>query len=121
PRSASSSPSTSNCPPSRRSSNVRALIRPSARPSECHRNRPAKSPEAPAPGRRIWTPMSLIEAVLAREVLDSRGNPTVEVDAILTDGAFGRAVWRSGASTGEHEAVELRDEDPKRFGGKGVL
>jgi enolase len=65
--------------------------------------------------------MSLIEAVLAREVLDSRGNPTVEVDAILVDGAFGRAAVPSGASTGEHEALELRDGDPKRFGGRGVL
>jgi len=65
--------------------------------------------------------MSLIEAVLAREVLDSRGNPTVEVDAILVDGAFGRAAVPSGASTGEHEALELRDGDLKRFGGKGVL
>ena len=65
--------------------------------------------------------MSLIEAVQAREILDSRGNPTVEVDVALVDGAFGRAAVPSGASTGEHEAVELRDEDPKRFGGKGVL
>ena len=65
--------------------------------------------------------MSLIEAVLAREILDSRGNPTVEVDVILVDGAFGRAAVPSGASTGEHEALELRDGDPKRFGGKGVL
>jgi enolase 1/2/3 len=65
--------------------------------------------------------MSLIEAVQAREILDSRGNPTVEVDVALVDGAFGRAAVPSGASTGEHEAVELRDDDPKRFGGKGVL
>jgi len=65
--------------------------------------------------------MSLIEAVQAREILDSRGNPTVEVDVALVDGAFGRAAVPSGASTGEHEAVELRDGDPKRFGGKGVL
>ncbi|HZN42499.1 MAG TPA: hypothetical protein VFC08_02105, partial [Actinomycetota bacterium] len=65
--------------------------------------------------------MSLIEAVIAREVLDSRGNPTVEVDAVLVDGAFGRAAVPSGASTGEHEAIELRDGDAKRYGGKGVL
>ena len=65
--------------------------------------------------------MSLIEAVQAREILDSRGNPTVEVDVALVDGAFGTAAVPSGASTGEHEALELRDEDPKRFGGKGVL
>ena len=65
--------------------------------------------------------MSLIEALAAREILDSRGNPTVEVDVLLADGAFGRAGVPSGASTGEHEALELRDGDPKRYGGKGVL
>jgi enolase len=65
--------------------------------------------------------MSLIERVQAREVLDSRGNPTVEVDVELDDGAFGRAAVPSGASTGEHEALELRDGDASRFGGKGVL
>jgi enolase len=65
--------------------------------------------------------MPEIEAVTAREILDSRGNPTVEVDVLLADGAFGRAAVPSGASTGEHEALELRDGDPKRFGGKGVL
>ena len=64
--------------------------------------------------------MSLIESLHAREILDSRGNPTVEVDAWLDDGAFGRAGVPSGASTGEHEALELRDGD-ERFGGKGVL
>ena len=65
--------------------------------------------------------MSLIEDVHAREILDSRGNPTVEVDVVLDDGAFGRAGVPSGASTGEHEAIELRDGDPSRAGGKGVL
>ncbi|MGQ0668120.1 MAG: phosphopyruvate hydratase [Actinomycetota bacterium] len=65
--------------------------------------------------------MPAIESVLAREILDSRGNPTVEVDVWLEDGALGRAAVPSGASTGEHEALELRDGDPKRFGGKGVL
>jgi len=65
--------------------------------------------------------MPLVEAVHAREILDSRGNPTVEVDALLEDGAFGRAAVPSGASTGEHEALELRDGDPARFGGRGVL
>jgi enolase len=65
--------------------------------------------------------MSLIETVHAREILDSRGNPTIEADVWLDDGAFGRAAVPSGASTGEHEAVELRDGDPARFGGKGVL
>jgi enolase len=62
-----------------------------------------------------------IKGVLAREILDSRGNPTVEVDVVLEDGSFGRAAVPSGASTGEHEAVELRDGDKARFGGKGVL
>jgi enolase len=65
--------------------------------------------------------MSAIEHITAREVLDSRGNPTVEVEASLESGAWGRVIVPSGASTGEHEAVELRDGDPKRFGGKGVL
>jgi enolase len=65
--------------------------------------------------------MSQIDAVRAREILDSRGNPTLEVDVWLDDGAFGRASVPSGASTGRHEALELRDGDPDRFGGKGVL
>ncbi|HLB61855.1 MAG TPA: phosphopyruvate hydratase [Actinomycetota bacterium] len=64
--------------------------------------------------------MSSIVSVSAREILDSRGNPTVEVDVVLDDGAFGRAGVPSGASTGEHEALELRDDDPKRYGGRGV-
>ncbi len=65
--------------------------------------------------------MSIIETIIGREVLDSRGNPTVEVEIGLTDGAWGRAIVPSGASTGEYEAVELRDGDKKRYGGKGVL
>jgi enolase len=65
--------------------------------------------------------MSEIAHVRAREILDSRGNPTIEADVILKNGVSGRAAVPSGASTGEHEAVELRDGDPKRFGGKGVL
>lgn len=64
--------------------------------------------------------MSTITDVFAREILDSRGNPTIEVDVILEDGSFGRAAVPSGASTGEHEAVELRDGDAARYGGKGV-
>ena len=65
--------------------------------------------------------MPNIASVHAREILDSRGNPTVEVDVRLDDGALGRAAVPSGASTGEHEAAELRDGDRKRYGGKGVL
>ncbi|HEY4656004.1 MAG TPA: phosphopyruvate hydratase [Cyclobacteriaceae bacterium] len=65
--------------------------------------------------------MSLIESVRARQILDSRGNPTVEVDVVTESGAIGRAAVPSGASTGTHEAVELRDGDKKRFMGKGVL
>src|SRR5437867_9126561 len=61
-----------------------------------------------------------ISAIHAREILDSRGNPTVEVDVRLEGGALGRAAVPSGASTGEHEAWELRDGDKKRYGGKGV-
>src|SRR6476659_3222998 len=64
---------------------------------------------------------TIIEDVVAREVLDSRGNPTVEVDVYLQDGIVGRAAVPSGASTGAHEAVELRDGDRGRYGGKGVL
>ena len=63
--------------------------------------------------------MSIIEDVVGREILDSRGNPTVEVEVELLSGARGRAAVPSGASTGAHEAVELRDGD-ERFGGKGV-
>ena len=65
--------------------------------------------------------MSKIKSVKAREILDSRGTPTVEVDVLLEDGSFGRAAVPSGASTGVHEAVELRDGDASRFNGKGVL
>jgi enolase len=64
--------------------------------------------------------MSTIYDIQAREIIDSRGNPTVEVDVILAGGAVGRAAVPSGASTGEHEALELRDGDAKRYGGKGV-
>jgi enolase len=65
--------------------------------------------------------MMTIAALKAREILDSRGNPTLEVDCMLDGGAMGRAAVPSGASTGEHEALELRDGDPRRYGGKGVL
>lgn len=64
--------------------------------------------------------MSLIESIHARQILDSRGNPTVEVDVLTENGALGRAAVPSGASTGTHEAVELRDNDKKRYVGKGV-
>jgi enolase len=64
--------------------------------------------------------MTAITDIIGREILDSRGNPTVEVDVILEDGSRGRAAVPSGASTGAHEAVELRDGDKERFGGKGV-
>src|SRR3712207_3581369 len=64
--------------------------------------------------------MSAITDIIAREVLDSRGNPTVESEVVLESGAVGRAIVPSGASTGAHEAVELRDGDKGRYGGKGV-
>src|SRR5574342_1036116 len=64
---------------------------------------------------------TIIESVIGREILDSRGNPTVEVEVILMDGSWGRAAVPSGASTGVHEALELRDGDKKRYGGKGTL
>src|SRR5580765_4897815 len=62
-----------------------------------------------------------LQSIHAREILDSRGNPTLEVEVILADGATGWAAVPSGASTGAHEAVELRDGDKARYGGKGVL
>ena len=62
-----------------------------------------------------------IKSIHGREILDSRGNPTVEVEVVLESGVRGRASVPSGASTGEHEALELRDGDKKRYGGKGVL
>jgi len=65
--------------------------------------------------------MHSIKNIIGREIIDSRGNPTVEVDVILKDGSLGRAAVPSGASTGSHEAIELRDGDAKRYGGKGVL
>ncbi len=65
--------------------------------------------------------MSVIEGIIAREILDSRGNPTIEVDVYVEDGGFGRAAVPSGASTGVHEALELRDDDKDRYLGKGVL
>jgi len=65
--------------------------------------------------------MSYISEIFARQILDSRGNPTVEVDVITDEGAIGRAAVPSGASTGIHEAVELRDGDKKKYVGKGVL
>ena len=65
--------------------------------------------------------MSEIVEVAGREILDSRGNPTIEVEVSLASGITGRAAVPSGASTGEHEAIELRDGDKKRYGGKGVL
>src|SRR3974390_399950 len=65
--------------------------------------------------------MTAIVDIIGREILDSRGNPTVEVDVVLDDGSKGRAGVPSGASTGAHEAVELRDGDKARYGGKGVL
>jgi len=65
--------------------------------------------------------MYKIQNVHGREVLDSRGNPTVEVEITLDNGVIGRSIVPSGASTGVHEALELRDNDPKRYGGKGTL
>jgi enolase len=64
--------------------------------------------------------MSTIASLNARQILDSRGNPTVEVDVITSSGTLGRAAVPSGASTGKHEAVELRDGDKSRYNGKGV-
>jgi Enolase len=71
-------------------------------------------------GRKPGAGMTDIVDIIGREILDSRGNPTVEVDVVLEDGSLGRAAVPSGASTGTHEAVELRDDDKKRYLGKGV-
>lgn len=71
-------------------------------------------------GADALTQPSKITALRAREILDSRGNPTVEVDGRLAGSALGRAAVPSGASTGTREALELRDKDPRRYGGKGV-
>src|SRR5512139_57913 len=76
---------------------------------------------APQKGFSEERPMATIEWINAREILDSRGNPTIEVEVELDEGSFGRAAVPSGASTGVHEALELRDEDKARYGGKGTL
>src|SRR6476659_4329009 len=95
---------------------------PTASSRSRRRGRPTAEPPEGAPNVRYHRPaMSLIEDVTAREILDSRGNPTIEVDVALDDGALGRAAVPSGASTGEHEALELRDAEPDRYHGKGVL
>src|ERR1700682_1509938 len=88
----------------------------------CHlhrRRRPAPTPAQPHGVSRHA--MSTIESVHAREILDSRGTPTLEVEIILADGSVGRAAVPSGASTGAHEALELRDKDAGRYLGRGVL
>ena len=90
-------------------------------PAQDQEGRGNQAPTSAAEGAVASGPVPEIEAVLAREILDSRGNPTVEVDVVLEDGSFGRAAVPSGASTGEHEALELRDGDPQRYGGRGVL
>src|ERR1700687_1190326 len=77
----------------------------------------ARCTPPPARGEGMFS----IEEIVAREILDSRGNPTVEVECVLAGGGAGRAAVPSGASTGSREALELRDGDKKRFGGKGVL
>src|SRR5579885_3224024 len=89
---------------------------------------PGPLPSSCAPAYKAWpsaasrgAPMTAIIDIAAREILDSRGNPTIEVDVTLEDGSLGRAAVPSGASTGAHEAVELRDGDKARYTGKGVL
>src|SRR4051795_1967528 len=91
----------------------------------CRRRPPTRDlsirdPSGPKDQKRRRT-MTIIETVRGREVIDSRGNPTVEVEVFLESGAHGRAAVPSGASTGTREAVELRDGDKRRYGGKGVL
>src|SRR6476659_1942567 len=88
----------------------------SALPMECAVIHPARPPASEG-----MCPVAAIELIGAREILDSRGNPTIEVEVALDDGSLARAAVPSGASTGEHEAVELRDGDSERYLGKGVL
>src|SRR5438046_9313502 len=110
-----------------------AAIAPATTPvEECEATKTNRNTCLPA-GRQSWRhkhklrnkkykpTMSYISEIFARQILDSRGNPTVEVDVITDEGALGRAAVPSGASTGVHEAVELRDGDKKNLGGKGVL
>src|ERR1043165_9069273 len=104
--------STRSLRPSFRSAKAK-VARPGARPIRLRLH-----PYCYAPARR--KAMTAIVDVHARQILDSRGNPTVEVDVTLEDGSMGRAAVPSGASTGAHEAVELRDGDKGRWGGKGV-
>src|SRR3954454_7283282 len=87
-------------------------------------NKPRRRGGAAAPAlqcQRGTARMTAIADIVARQIFDSRGNPTVEVDVVLEDGSMGRAAVPSGASTGAHEAVELRDGDTSRYLGKGVL
>src|SRR5688500_10748602 len=81
----------------------------------------ARKPAAARAASAHGATMTAIVDITARGILDSRGNPAVGVDGRLEDGSAGRAAAPSGASTGAHEAVELRDDDKKRYGGKGVL
>src|SRR3978361_783578 len=84
-----------------------------------HRNLPVEAAPHVLTRQSHEAPMTAIVDIIGREILDSRGNPTVEVDVVLEDGSIGRAAVPSGASTGAHEAVELRDGDKKRYLGKG--
>ena len=83
---------------------------------------PGKSEQGDRPWERVRDKMKhlIIEKVIGREIIDSRGNPTVEAEVYLSDGTMGRGTAPSGASTGEFEALELRDGDKEKFGGKGV-
>src|SRR5215831_5003700 len=81
--------------------------------------KPPPDPVERAQTKQVRAAMTAIVDIIGREILDSRGNPTIEVDVVLEDGSLGRAAVPSGASTGTHEAVELRDGD-KRYFGKGV-
>src|SRR3989454_8041858 len=89
-----------------------------SRPAAARRSSSSRAGSSPA-SRRYRMSDTAIESIRAREVLDSRGDPTVAVDLALRGGAAATAMVPSGASTGAHEAVELRDHDPRRYGGKG--
>src|SRR5260370_35504121 len=84
-------------------------------------NRAKKPAKTKAAAKSTKSSTHKIAAIIGRQIIDSRGNPTVEADVVLEDGTRGRAAVPSGASTGEHEALELRDADKSRYLGKGVL
>ncbi len=101
---------------------IKKVIKKAIKKSPVKKSVKKAAAKKPTPAKKVLVQTGVtIKNIIGREILDSRGNPTVEVDMILSDGSFGRAAVPSGASTGSYEAIELRDGDKKRYGGKGVL